>query len=80
MLCGTPVVASDIPGARVAVKVTGMGVLVRPQDPEALAAGLVEVLMNRDQYVRPYDLIRSTFDPVQAVAAYEELMLKLTRR
>ncbi len=80
MLCGTPVVATDIPGARVPVKTTGMGVLVRPRDPQALAAGLVEVLTNRERYVRPYELIRATFDPAMAVSAYEELMLALTSR
>jgi len=80
MLCGTPVVATDIPGARVAVKTTGMGVLVRPRNPESLAAGLVEVLSNRERYVRPYELIRSIFDPQQAISAYEDLMLKLARR
>lgn len=80
MLCGTPTVTTDIPGARVAVQATGMGVLVRPQDPEALASGLVEVLTNRERYVRPYELVRSTFDPVKAVSAYEDLMLKLTQR
>ena len=41
MLCGTPVVASDIPGAREPVRLTGMGRLVEPLDPEALAAGLL---------------------------------------
>ena len=40
MLCGTPVVASDIPGAREAVRRTGMGRLVRAEDPADLAAGL----------------------------------------
>ncbi|MCX8009277.1 MAG: glycosyltransferase family 4 protein, partial [Patescibacteria group bacterium] len=33
MLAGVPVVATDIPGARVPVKETGMGVLVKPEDP-----------------------------------------------
>ena len=44
MLCGTPVVASDIPGARVPVQLTAMGVLVEPRNPDALAAGIREVM------------------------------------
>src|SRR5262249_10910901 len=37
MLCGTPAVIADIPGARMAVRWTGIGELVAPRDPDALA-------------------------------------------
>ena len=38
MACGTPVVASDIPGVRQPTRMTGMGKTVPPGDPAALAA------------------------------------------
>src|SRR5690242_12883551 len=41
-----PVVASDLPGMRLAVASTGMGKLFRPGDPKALAAAIVDVLTN----------------------------------
>ncbi|NLD42833.1 MAG: glycosyltransferase family 4 protein, partial [Chloroflexi bacterium] len=44
MLSGTPVVATNIPGAREVVKATGMGLLVPPRDERALAEGLTKVL------------------------------------
>jgi len=44
MLCGTPVVASDMPGVRIPVGLTGMGRLAPPGDAEGLAARLGEVL------------------------------------
>ena len=36
MLSGAPVVATNIPGAREVVRVTGMGKLVTPRDPTRL--------------------------------------------
>ena len=77
MLCGTPVVASDIAGAREAVTATGMGRLVRPQDPAALADALIEVLRHRHRFVRSYEAVRAAFDPERSVAAYEALLEQL---
>jgi glycosyltransferase involved in cell wall biosynthesis len=74
MLCGTPVVAADIPGAREAVRVTGMGRLVRPRDPAALAEGLLEVLRDRPVFVKDHAAVRSVFDPERSVSEYETLL------
>jgi len=79
LLCGTPVVATDIPGAREVVSVTGMGKLVEPRSEQALAQGLVEVLQNRQQYVKSFDEIRSVFCTEETVAAYERLLQSLIR-
>lgn len=77
MLCGTPVVASEIPGVREPVRVTGMGKLVPPRDAEALAAAIVDVLANGDTYKRvPADLER-IFGLNQAVDFYESLFGRL---
>src|SRR3712207_8768804 len=43
LLSGTPLVTADIPGAREVVQVTGMGRLVEPRNPRALAEGIVEL-------------------------------------
>ncbi len=80
MLCGTPVVAADIPGARVAVRATGMGRLVRAQDPQALAQGLIEVLRAPEQYRRPQEQIRRVFDTEQTIAQYEQVLERLARQ
>ncbi len=78
MLCGTPVVVSDIPGAREPVRVTGMGCKVNPGDPRALADGIVDVLRNPARYHRPRHEIEAIFDPDATVAAYERLFAELT--
>ncbi len=46
MLCGTPVVTSDLPGMRVPIQSTGMGKLFRAGDPASLAEAIVDVLKN----------------------------------
>jgi glycosyltransferase involved in cell wall biosynthesis len=73
MLTGTPVVASDLPGVREPVRATGMGELVPPRDPPALAAALVRVLQGRQRYVRPRAEIARAFDLERAVVEYEAL-------
>jgi glycosyltransferase involved in cell wall biosynthesis len=77
MLCGTPVVASDNPGMRVPVRETGMGKLVAAGDPGALAAGLLEVLRDRDTYAARRERAREIFDPERLLDRYEELLQRL---
>jgi glycosyltransferase involved in cell wall biosynthesis len=78
-LSGTPLVATDIPGAREVVRATGAGRLVRPHDPAALADGIVEVLRNPGNYQPTPRAVRAVFDPERSVSQYEELMLGLLR-
>ena len=44
MLCGTPVIASDMPGVREVVRKTGYGRLVRKRDPEDIAEKICDLL------------------------------------
>lgn len=74
LLCGTPVVASDIPGARVAVRETGGGVLVEPRSIESLAEGICEVLRNRERYRRSREEVRRVFDSKRSLDKYEAVL------
>ncbi|MGI8964411.1 MAG: glycosyltransferase family 4 protein, partial [Thermomicrobiales bacterium] len=76
MLCGTPVVATDLPGVRQPVTVTGMGEIVAIADPAALAEGIVKVLSESARYVRPREGIERLFDIEVTVSAYERLFGK----
>lgn len=73
MACGTPVVASDLPGARVPVQMTGMGRLFQPANAQALAEALTGVLDHPATYcVSPDELVqRST--PAYVAAEYEKV-------
>jgi glycosyltransferase involved in cell wall biosynthesis len=53
MLCGTPVVASNLPGVRIPIRTTGMGEIVAPRDAAGLAAAVVRVLSDKAAYLRP---------------------------
>ncbi len=80
MLSGTPVVASDLPGVREAVRRTGMGEIVPPRDAAALAAALVRVMQRRHAYVRPRAEVARAFDLEQSIGRYEDLFRALIDR
>ena len=66
-------VATDLPGVRQPVTVTGMGEIVAIADPASLAEGIVKVLENRNAYLRTRAEIEALFDLDVTVAAYERL-------
>lgn len=72
-MCGTPVVATDLPGVRQPVRMTGMGEIVAVANAQDLARGIVKVLRQRQDYIRPHDEIMGRFDLEQTVTAYETL-------
>ena len=79
MACGTPVIASDLPGVRVPVKKTGMGMLVPPADVDRLAKALIEILNNpEDYYGEPYDLLDRS-QPDNVANTYEEIFAELIK-
>ncbi|MCC7243960.1 MAG: glycosyltransferase, partial [Acidobacteria bacterium] len=71
MLCGTPVVASSLPGVREPVTRTGMGLLVPPRDVPALARAITSVLCHRARYRRPRHQIEEAYDSVRALERTE---------
>jgi glycosyltransferase involved in cell wall biosynthesis/SAM-dependent methyltransferase len=77
MLCGTPVVASDIPGARVVVRETGFGKLTPVGDPGALAETICDVVQNRDRYRPTHEAIRRIFDTETSLDQYQSLLESL---
>jgi glycosyltransferase involved in cell wall biosynthesis len=74
MLCGTPVVASDMPGVRIPVTRTGMGLLAKPGDAEALAVSLRRVLDAPDDYAVRRDVIERELSPDEGVDALASLL------
>lgn len=79
-LCGTPSVASALPGVRMPTQMTGMGRTAPPKDARALAEAILEVLAHRAQYVRPRAPIAEQFSPATTAARYEALFESLLRR
>lgn len=77
MLCGTPSIASDLPGVRQPVLQTGMGEIVPVGDSRALAEAILRVVSRRERYVRPREEIARRWSTEQTAAAYEALFEQL---
>jgi glycosyltransferase involved in cell wall biosynthesis len=80
MLSGTPVVMTDIPGGRVPVRETGMGKLATAGEWRSIGESLVEVLKNREQYVKPRAFIEEKFSFEDTVDRYERVFREYARR
>jgi glycosyltransferase involved in cell wall biosynthesis len=79
MLNGVPVVASDLPGVRQPVAITGMGRIFPAGDSSALAEALSSVLDSPHEYKNDAELIGNQFSPAAAAGAYEALYEKIKR-
>ncbi len=77
MICGTPVVASDLPGVRQPVRMTGMGCIVPPADPAQLAQAIISVLDQPERFHKDTAEIVRLFSPETIAAEYEALFEEL---
>ncbi len=80
--CGKPVIATDVPGCRAVVRHQSNGLLVPPQDPDALADAIVSLVADahrcaamgragRDMVVREYSVSKIAG---ATLALYRELL------
>jgi glycosyltransferase involved in cell wall biosynthesis len=77
MLCGTPSIASNLPGVRQPPRMTGMGEVVPIGDADALTESITRVIQRLDEYHRPRSLIEDFFSLDKTVSGYEVLFSKL---
>jgi len=61
MLCYCPVVASNLPGVRVPVKLTGMGRIIPSNNHQDLAEAVIEVIKNKRKFKKKASLARKIF-------------------
>lgn len=75
MLMGTPVVASSLPGVRMPVQKTGMGILTKPRKSKEIASALTAILKNRSHYTDGDGLKKAKllFDKKKVFAFYDTL-------
>lgn len=72
MLCGTPMVMTDIPGGRVPVRETGMGVLAKQGDAESIGRAINAVLSEPHRYRKSRQEIQDIFSFKETVDRYEQ--------
>lgn len=77
MLCGTPSIASNLPGVRQPPRMTGMGEVTPIGDAEALAEAIRRVIRDPERYQTPRRTIEETFSLDRTVAGYEALFATL---
>lgn len=78
MLCGVPVVASDLPGVRVPIQVTRMGELTPVKDSVNLAQKISQVLLNKNRYVKNRYFIEQQFSFNDTIKKYENIFAGLS--
>jgi glycosyltransferase involved in cell wall biosynthesis len=77
MVRGTPVVASNLPGVRQPVMMTGMGCLVAPADAQSLSDGIKKVLDKPGAYQGDVKGVISRFSSQHIAEEYEGLFQRL---
>ena len=80
MLCGTPVVMTDIAGGRVPVQLTGMGVLAKAGDAISIGEAVLAVLADRAGYSKPREEIARVFSFDETLKKYEDLFRRYARK
>lgn len=73
MKCGTPVVASNLPGVRVPVQMTGMGEICEIKNVDDLAEKINIVLKNGKKYYQKKAKNLELFDYKKTIKKYEKL-------
>ncbi|HEX9019062.1 MAG TPA: glycosyltransferase family 4 protein [Anaerolineaceae bacterium] len=77
MTCGTPAVASNLPGVRCPVQETGMGKVVPPRSPQALAEAIIQVLDHPDQFSGDPPQVRQHYSSENIARQYEAIFKEL---
>ena len=73
MSCGTPVIATDLPGVRVPVKMSGMGRIVPVADAGAIAKAILDILTEPEHFRGNYAEIKHRYSPDVIAAGYEKI-------
>ncbi len=74
MLLGVPCVSSDLPGVRIPIQQTGMGIIVPIKNSQKLAEAIVEVLLNKNKYIKNKEFIRKEFSFEKTIVFYQKLL------
>jgi len=80
MSCGTPVIATDLPGVRVPVKMSGMGKIVPVGDAGAIAQAILGILAEPERYRGNAAEIKHKYSPDVIAAGYEKLFQDILQK
>ena len=76
MIAGTPVITSNLPGVRMPIKLTKMGIIVEPKNIDQLSQAIRDVLKNKNKFVND-KLIKNAqeiFNIKETYKVYDKLL------
>ncbi len=79
MMNGVPSVASNLPGVRQPVKMTGMGEIIPIGAADALARAIIRILDHPEKYRGDCEAIRAQFSPQMTASRYEALFEEIEK-
>ncbi|OGG03161.1 hypothetical protein A2W14_03620 [Candidatus Gottesmanbacteria bacterium RBG_16_37_8] len=74
MLMGVPVIATDLPGVRVPIKKSKMGLVVPVRDSQVLAEAIFLIINNKKDYIKQRSEIENEFTHKKTWEFYENLL------
>ncbi len=75
MLCKVPVVATDLPGVRVPIQQTHMGIVVPPKNAKAIAEAIGAIVKKKKSYILPTTTIQTIFSYEKTINAYKRCFI-----
>ncbi len=76
MLCGTPVIASNLSGVSEPIRKTGFGISVKPGSPDELAEAILKLRKSRKKYLPERKKILNHFSLEKTLDGYEEVFMR----
>ena len=76
MLLGTPVIAADLPGVRIPIQLSHMGIIVPSQNTQELSHAIIQLIKHRPVYTHQklITAINKTFNINKTFTAYDQLI------
>ncbi len=79
MMNGVPVVASNLPGVRVPIEMTGMGDVIPIGDSSALCESVIRIFDAPEAFQGKDEDLRETFSPDRTAQKYEQLFIDIKK-
>lgn len=78
MVQGTPVIATDLPGVRIPIQLTGMGLVVPQKNAHQLGLSIIRVITHRSQFTdtKLVEKAKKIFDPEVSYTAFIHVLVK----
>ena len=76
MISGTPVIASGLPGVRMPIRMTKMGLIVEPRNPGKIKQAILKILNNKNEYSNKRLILnaKKLFNTINVYRFYDKLV------